>query len=185
MVAHADDARMSPLLACFNEYLTVDDAHARLWHTAAISCFNSAMKTLYKIPTFGGVPYSESYELLRSQAWAFIFIEKCPDGVNRMGFAIHRFERILNQYFDMYGMTVQKLAFILYTVFAPAKSAAYRHPRQKKRTAVRFCATCAPYRFGTLRCARCGEAYYCSRTCQHAHWGLHKESCERAVVCVD
>ena len=176
---------MSALFACFNEYLTSDEAHAHLWRADAAVCFNSTMETFYKPPIPGWVPCGGSYDLLRSRKEAYIFIEKCPDGVNRMGFAMHRFERILNQYFDSYGWSVQTMAFIVFAAFTAAKFAAYRDPRQKERTRVHFCAACAPHRFGTLRCARCGEAYYCSRTCQHAHWGLHKESCERAVVCVD
>ena len=185
MVDYSDDARMSPLLACFYEYLTTDEAHARSWRAAAAGCFNSAIQTFYKTPPSSGIPYSKSYDLLHRQKETFLFFEKCPDGVYRKGFAIYRFECILNQYFDRYGKTMQTLAYILFIAFSLAIFAAYRHPRQKKRTAFRFCAACAPHRFGTLRCARCGKAYYCSKTCQHAQWGWHKKSCSRAVVCVD
>ena len=185
MADHADDARMSSLLTCFNEYLTIDKAHAHLWRTAASEFFNSAMESFYQSPIPGWVPCGGSYDLLRSRKETYMFIEKCPDDDDCIGFAMHRFERIINQYLDSHEWSARTMAFFIFIAFSLAKSADYRDFRQKERTSLRFCATCAPYRFGTLRCARCGEAYYCSRTCQHAHWGLHKESCERAVVCVD
>jgi hypothetical protein len=28
-----------------------------------------------------------------------------------------------------------------------------------------------------LRCARCGNSFYCSATCQKQHWTSHKPSC--------
>jgi hypothetical protein len=31
-----------------------------------------------------------------------------------------------------------------------------------------------------LRCSRCKCAFYCSRTCQKQHWGLHKFVCDRS-----
>ncbi|ORY90854.1 hypothetical protein BCR35DRAFT_328612 [Leucosporidium creatinivorum] len=30
----------------------------------------------------------------------------------------------------------------------------------------------------SLRCSRCNAAYYCSKNCQRAHWGVHKAHCK-------
>jgi len=32
------------------------------------------------------------------------------------------------------------------------------------------------------RCGNCSMAYYCDKTCQRAHWPLHKEECKKIVA---
>lgn len=41
-----------------------------------------------------------------------------------------------------------------------------------------FCSNCSK-RGCTSRCAKCKNAYYCTRACQVAHWKQHKKSCNK------
>ena len=42
-----------------------------------------------------------------------------------------------------------------------------------------ICAQCS--NLGTLRCAKCKQAHYCSKECQKAHWATHKKTCTRVL----
>ena len=44
--------------------------------------------------------------------------------------------------------------------------------RKSRKDAEQICSRMLP------ACGRCGEAFYCSRTCQKQHWPSHKEACE-------
>lgn len=44
-----------------------------------------------------------------------------------------------------------------------------------------LCAQCQKPN-ATKRCTRCGLAHYCSKECQQAHWGAHKDPCKAGVA---
>jgi len=47
------------------------------------------------------------------------------------------------------------------------------------RAASRICAGCGLGILEALKCSRCG-AFYCSASCQTAHWPEHKAACKAA-----
>lgn len=39
------------------------------------------------------------------------------------------------------------------------------------------CSSCG-FQCGNLKCGKCGSVYYCNRSCQVAHWKIHKNECK-------
>jgi hypothetical protein len=65
------------------------------------------------------------------------------------------------------------------TASGKAAAAIQAASTKDKAAGIRRCASAKCDKAGKLKCGGCGQAYYCGKACQKAHWKAHKAGCKR------